>query len=141
MATYNKFYAFVEALAEGQHNLQTNTLKVYLSNATPDAAADAVKADLAEIAAGNGYTAGGNVATVASATQTGGLYTLVLNDPATWIATTGPIGPFRYCVLYNATPATQPLIAWWDFGSPLTIGAGDSFTVDLDPTTGVLTIQ
>jgi hypothetical protein len=33
------------------------------------------------------------------------------------------------------------LIAWWDFGSALTIGAGDAFTVDFDPTTGVLTIQ
>jgi hypothetical protein len=141
MATYNKFYAFVEALAEGKHNFQTNTLKVYLSNATPDAAADAVKADLAEIAPGNGYTAGGNVATVTSSAQTGGLYKLVLADPATWTASGGPIGPFRYIVLYNDTSANDDLIAWYDFGSTLTVGAGDSFTVDFDPTTGVLTIQ
>lgn len=141
MATYNKFDALVEALAEGKHNFQTNTLKVYLSNATPDAATDAVKADLAEIAPGNGYTAGGNVATMVTSSQTGGLYKLVLGDPATWTATTGPIGPFRYIVLYNDTAANDDLIAWWDFGSPLTVGAGDSFTVDFDPTSGVLTIQ
>lgn len=141
MATYNKFYAFVEAMAEGKHNLGTDTLKVYLSNATPDAAADAVKADLAEIAAGNGYTAGGNVATATSSVQTGGIYKLVLADPATWTATAGVIGPFRYVVLYNETSANDDLIAWWDFGSTLTISAGDSFTVDFDPTTGVLTIQ
>lgn len=141
MATYNKFYAFVEALAEGKHNLGTDTLKVYLSNATPDAAADAVKADLAEIAAGNGYTAGGNVATATSSVQTGGIYKLVLSDPATWTATAGVIGPFQYIVLYNETSANDDLIAWWDFGSALTISAGDSFTVDFDPTTGVLTIQ
>lgn len=141
MATYNKFDAFVEALAEGKHNFQTNTLKVYLSNATPDAATDAVKADLAEIAPGNGYTAGGNVATMVSSSQTGGLYKLVLGDPATWTATTGSIGPFRYIVLYNDTAANDDLIAWWDFGSPITVGPGDSFTVDFDPTTGVLTIQ
>lgn len=141
MATYNKFYAFVEALAEGKHNLGADTLKVYLSNATPDEATDAVKADLAEIAPGNGYTAGGNVAAVSSSTQTGGIYKLVLSDPATWTATPGPIGPFRYIVLYNDTAANDDLIAWWDFGSPLTVGAGDSFTVDFDPTSGVLTIQ
>ena len=141
MATYNKFYAFVEALAEGKHNLGADTLKVYLSNATPDAAADAIKADLAEISAGNGYTAGGNVATATSSVQTGGIYKLVLADPATWSAVGGPIGPFRYIVLYNETSANDDLIAWWDFGSTLTIGAGDTFTVDFDPTTGVLTIQ
>jgi hypothetical protein len=141
VASYNKFDAFVEALAEGKHNLGADTLKVYLSNATPSASADAVKADLAEITPGNGYTAGGNTAAVSSSSQTGGLYKLVLGDPATWTATTGPIGPFRYIVLYNDTSANDDLIAWWDFGSTLTVGAGDTFTVDFDPTTGVLTIQ
>jgi hypothetical protein len=141
VAIYNKFDAFVEALAEGKHNLGADTLKVYLSNATPSASADAIKADLAEISAGNGYTAGGNVAAVSSSSQTGGLYKLVLADPATWTATTGSIGPFRYIVLYNDTSANDDLIAWWDFGSTLTVGAGDTFTVDFDPTTGVLTIQ
>jgi len=141
VASYNKFDAFVEALAEGKHNLGADTLKVYLSNATPSASADAVKADLAEITPGNGYTAGGNTAAVSSSSQTGGLYKLVLGDPATWTATTGPIGPFRYIVLYNDTSANDDLIAWWDFGSTLTVGAGDTFTVDFDPTTGVLTIK
>ena len=73
MATYNKFYAFVEALAEGVHDLQSNTLKVYLSNTTPNAATMAVKADLTEISAGNGYTAGGNQATQASSSGQVGL--------------------------------------------------------------------
>lgn len=141
MATYNKFYSFVEALAEGVHNFQSNTLKVYLSNATPDAATDALKADLAEISAGNGYTAGGNTATLTSSSQTGGLYKLVLADPAAWTASGGSIGPFRYAVLYNDTAANDPLIAWWDYGTAITLNAGDSIAVDFDPTTGVLTIQ
>lgn len=141
MATYNKFYSFVEALAEGVHNFQSNTLKVYLSNATPDAATDALKADLAEISAGNGYTAGGNTATLTSSSQTGGLYKLVLADPATWTASGGSIGPFRYAVLYNDTATGDPLIAWWDYGTAITLNAGDSIAVDFDPTTGVLTIQ
>ena len=141
MATYNKFQAFVEALAEKTHNLATDTLKVYLSNATPDAAADAVYADLADITAGNGYTAGGNVATQTSSSQTGGIYKLVLADPATWTATGGSIGPFRYAVLYNFTTASGNLIGWWDYGSSITLASGDTFTVDFDPTTGVLTLQ
>lgn len=141
MATYNKFQAFVEALAEKTHNLGTDSLKVYLSNATPDAATDAVFADLAEIAAGNGYTAGGNVATQTSSAQTGGIYKLVLADPATFTASGGSIGPFRYAVLYNFTTASGNLIGWWDFGTSITLSAGDTFAVDFDPTTGVLTLQ
>ena len=70
MAAFNKFDAFVEAVAEKVHNLGTDTLKVYLSNATPSSSADAVFADLADIAPGNGYTAGGNVATQTSSSQT-----------------------------------------------------------------------
>jgi len=141
VATYNKFNAFVEALAEKVHNLGSDTLKVYLSNATPNAANDAVKADLAEISAGNGYTAGGNTATQTSSSQTAGVYKLVLADPATWTAAGGSIGPFRYAVLYNDTSASDNLIAWWDYGTSITLGAGDTFSVDFDPSTGVLTIQ
>lgn len=141
MATYNKFQAFVEALAEKTHNLGSDTLKVYLTNNTPDAAADAVFADLAEITPGNGYTAGGNTATQSSSAQTGGIYKLVLNDPATWTASGGSIGPFRYAVLYNSTAPSGNLIGWWDYGTSITLGAGDTFAVDFDPSTGVLTLQ
>jgi len=141
MATYNKFQSFVEALAEKQHNLGSDTLKVYLSNTAPNAATMTVKADLAEISAGNGYTAGGNTATQSSSAQTAGVYKLVLADPATWTASGGSIGPFRYAVLYNDTATGDPLIAWWDYGTSITLGAGDTFAVDFDPSTGVLTIQ
>jgi hypothetical protein len=64
----------------------------------------------------------------------------VLADPATWTATGGTIGPFRYAVLYNDTTASKNLIAWWDYGTSITLSAGDTFAVDFDPTTGVLTI-
>ena len=141
MATYNKFNAFVEAVAEKVHNLGSDTLKVYLSNTTPNASTMSVKADLAEISAGNGYTAGGNIATQTSSSQSAGVYKLVLADPATWTATGGSIGPFRYAVLYNDTSASDNLIAWWDYGTSITLGAGDTFSVDFDPSTGVLTIQ
>lgn len=65
MAAFNKFNAFVEAVAEKVHNLGADTLKVMLTNVAP-VATNSVKADLTEIAAGNGYTAGGTAATISS---------------------------------------------------------------------------
>lgn len=139
MATYSKFNSFVEALAEKVHNLGSDTLKVMLTNTAP-VATNTIKANLTEISAGNGYTAGGNTATVTSSSQTSGTYKLVLGDPTTWTASGGSIGPFRYAVLYNDTATNDELIGWWDYGSSVTLAAGESFTVDFDPSTGVLTI-
>ena len=140
MATFNKFNVFVEHLAEGVHSLQSHTLKVMLTNTAP-VAANSVRADLTEIAAGNGYTAGGTAASVTSSAQTSGTYKLVLGD-VVFTASGGSIGPFRYAVLYNDTPTSpaDPLIGWWDYGSALTLANGESLNWDADPTTGVLTL-
>jgi hypothetical protein len=139
MATFQKFNSFVEALAEKKHDLGTDTLKVMLTNTAPTAA-NAVKADITEIANGNGYTTGGNTAAMTTSSQTGGTYKLVLGDPATWTAAGGTVGPFRYAVLYNDTATNKELIGFWDYGSSITLAAGESFAVDFDPATGVLTI-
>ena len=96
-----------------------------------------------EVAAGNGYTKGGNQAAISSSEQSAGTYKLVLADPATWTAAGGTIGPFRYAVLYNETggaAATRPVIGWWDYGSEITLQIGETFKVDFDAGTGVLTI-
>lgn len=139
MASFNKFYPFVEALAEKVHDLGSDTLKVMLTNTAPSAT-NSVKTDITEISAGNGYTAGGNTASVSSSSQTSGTYKLVLADPSTWTASGGSIGPFRYAVLYNDTAASKNLIGWWDYGSSVTLASGEQFTVDFDATTGVLTL-
>ena len=139
MAVFNKFYSFTEAVAEKVHNLGADSLKVMLSNTAP-VATNSVKTDITEIAAGNGYTAGGNVASVSSSAQTSGTYKLVLSDPATWTATGGSIGPVRYAVLYNDTATNKELIGWWDYGSSVTLATGETFTVDLDQVNGVLTL-
>ncbi len=132
MATYNKFQDFAEQLGKGVHHLHAagDMLKVYLSNAVPSANLDAIKTDLAEIGAGFGYTAGGEDAQN-DYTEAAGTGTLTAVD-IVWTAVGGSIGPFQYVVLYNDTPAAplDPLIAWWDYGAPLTLNAGDSFTVD-----------
>lgn len=140
MATYTKFNAFVENVAEGVHNLATGTLKVLLCNTAP-VATNSVKADLTEISAGNGYTAGGTQATQVSSSQTSGTYKLVLDD-VVFTASGGTIGPFQYAVLYNDTPTSpaDPLIGFWNYGSAVTLNAGETFTVNFDGTTGVLQI-
>src|SRR5262249_53120043 len=101
MASFNKFNQFVEDLAKKVHNLDADTLKVALSNTAPSAS-NAVLADITEIAAGNGYGAGGASAAFVSGAQAGGTYKLVLSN-ATFTASGGSIATFRYAVLYNAT--------------------------------------
>lgn len=139
MAAFQKFNGFVEAMAEKKHNLGADTLRVMLTNVAPSATNN-IKTDITEIAAGNGYAAGGNIATVTSSAQTGGVYRLILADPSTWTATGGPMATFRYAVLYNDTASQDDLIGYWDYGSTVTLADGDSFTVDFDPSNGVLTI-
>jgi len=142
MASFQKFNQFVEDIVDGVHaNLATDTCKVMLTLTAP-VATNSVKADLTEIAAGNGYTAGGNAAAFTSGAQTSGTYKLVLADPATWTASGGAIADFRYAVLYNDTPTSpaDPLIGFWDYGATISLASGETFTVDLDASAGVLTI-
>lgn len=132
MASYNKFEGFVGYLGLGAVNLNTDTLSVYLTNATPSASADDVKADLAEISTGNGYT--GPQDTQNTYSETSGTGTCGATDVVI-TASGGSIGPFRYVVLMDDTHASDILIAWWDYGSALTLSAGESLTIDFGSNT------
>ena len=126
MATYNKFQDFIEQLGLGQHNLNTDTLKVYLSNHQP-LAADTVIGDITEITAQNGYPAGGtDITNVWS--EAAGTGTLAGTDVV--FTGTGDFGPFQFAVVYNDTSATDRLVCWWDYGSAITIHDTETFTVD-----------
>lgn len=135
MAAFNKFNAFVENLAEKVHNLGSDTLKILLTNSAP-LASNSVKADLTEISAGNGYTAGGTAVTVTGSSQSSGTYSLTQSADVVFTASGGSIGPFRYAVLYNDTPTSpaDPLIGWWDYGSSITLADTETFTVDMGAT-------
>jgi hypothetical protein len=137
MASFVKYQKGVEALVEGI-NAGSDAWKVALTNRAPVVASDATLTDATEISAGNGYTAGGNAASTTSSAQTGGVYKLILASPATWTATGGSLGPFRYAVLYDST--TNNLIGYWDYGSAVTLGVGESFAVSLDGTNGVFSV-
>ena len=132
MAAFNKFQNFVEDLGKGVHQLHAagHTLKVYLTNTAPNAATHAVKGDLAEITAQNGYPSGGsdvqNDYTEASGTGT------CIGVDVVWTASGGSFGPFRYIVLYNDTPTSpaDPLIGWWDYASSISVNDAETFTTD-----------
>jgi len=138
-ASFFKFNQFTKDLIDGVHDFDAHTFKIYLTNAAPSAAADAVKADLAEISAGGGYTAGGNTTSISTSTSSG-TAKATGTDPATWTGTGAGFGPFRYAVLYNDTATGDPLIGAWDYGSSISVGDTETFAVDLDGTNGILTV-
>lgn len=136
MASYNKFNAFVADLANKVHNFSADTFKLLLTNTAPTAT-NAVKTDITEITAGNGYTAGGASLTLTSSSQTSGTYKYIASAASpTWTAT-GAMATFRYVVLYNSTAASGNLVGWWDNGSTVSLTSGQTFTVTLDGTNGV----
>ena len=137
MATFNKFNAFVEHVAEGVHNLGSNQLIVALSNVAPTAA-NSVLTDITQIAYTNLSTR--NITTSSSA-QTSGTYRLILTDLVLTQSTTTSAA-FRYVVIYNDTPTSpaDPLIGWYDYGSSITLAPGETFTIDFDGVNGLLSL-
>jgi hypothetical protein len=138
VATYNKFNQFTKDLIDGVYDFDGHTFKVMLTNTAP-VATNTVKANLTEISAGNGYTAGGTATTISTSTASG--VAKVTGTDVVFTAT-GAVGPFRYAVLYDDTPTSpaDPLIGWWDYGSAVTLANTETFTVDFDATNGILTI-
>lgn len=142
MATLNKFNVFVSDLANKQHDLKTATsdvFKVYLTNTQP-VVTNTVYNTPADLSTANGYTAGGVTIGVVTGAQISGVFKFSGASDPSWTASGGNIGPFQFAVLYNSTNASKPLIGWWDYGSALTLANGNTFTVDLDQTNGILTI-
>lgn len=147
MAVYNKIQDFVEQLGLTRHNLNTHTLRVALNRSDAAAGAgsavqatDTVLADIVQ-PTGTGYT---QIDTLNTFAEAGGTATLT-GTKAVWTAGAGDWQSFRYVVLYNddTTTPTDQLIGWWDYGSDLTLGNGETFTVKFsggDPTGTILTI-
>lgn len=134
MATFTKINSFVENLAEGVINLGGTGLTIALTNTAHTATWDEL-ADLTEVSYSN---CSSRVLTVSSSSQTTGTYKLVLADLTLTI--TGTVGPFRYIYIYDDASTGDKLIAYVDRGSSLTLENGDTYKLDFDADTGVLTI-
>lgn len=141
MATFNKIQDFVEQVLLAKHDFSGagHVFKVFLTNEAP-LATDTVKADMVEIGAGNGYTAGGEdvLNTLAEAAGTA----TVTGTKVVWTAAGGSIGPFRYVPLYNDTQTSplDALVGWWDYGAALTLNTGETLSVKFNSsdTTGTI---
>lgn len=129
MAVFNHFQGFVGYLGLAAVNLNTDTFKVYLTNATPSAADDDVIGDLADLSTGGGYTAGGEDAQNAYS-EASGTGTMTATD-IVWTGSGGGFGPFIAAVLYDDTHASDILCGWWPYGSSVTVAAGETFTWDV----------
>jgi len=127
MATYNKFQCFVEDLAEGKHNLASDTLKVALSsNANaPSASLDVKLADITTVAS---PAVDSVTLTVSSSGLDSGVYKLVLEDKT--LTASADVGPFQYVIIYNDDATNKELICWYDYGTEVTLASGDTFTLD-----------
>lgn len=140
MAAYVKYQIGTEVLQEAG-NAGSDTWQLILSNTAPNVATDTTAASATELSTGGGYINGGVNCTITSATQTAGVFKLILLAPAspTWTASGGGF-TFRYVILYNLT-RTQ-CIGYWDYGSAVVMNGtnGDTFTPTLDAVNGTYTV-
>lgn len=137
MATYTKFQPFVENLAEGKFNFSSDstcTITAALSASAPtntwSALSEATVIDHSNLSS--------RVIGVTSSSQTSGTYKLVLAD--TTLTASGAVPTFRYIILYDDDSTTDLLIAYYDYGSNVTMASGDTFVLNFSGTEGVFQI-
>ena len=140
MASYNKINSFPLDLGNKVHNVSADALTIALTTtANKPVSTNTVLANLTQISYTN---LSSRVPTITSWTQTTGTAKLILAD-LQLLASGGSVAAFGAIVLYNDTPAgtpTDPLIAWWEYGSDVTLAATETFTLDFDGSGGVFTI-
>lgn len=130
--TYNKFDKFTDYLVGNVSGqviaLLTDSVKVMLTNTLP-VRTNAKYSDVSgtELASGSGYTTGGTASAVTAANSSG---TETVTAADVVFTASGALGPFRYAIIYDATPTDKPLIAWFDYGAAQTLASGDTFTVE-----------
>lgn len=137
MASLNKSNDFVQQLGNAVHNFSSHTLKIALSNTAPSSA-NSILTDITQISASGGYTSGGVTLSGVTWTSSSGTSKLVISNMV--FTASGSCGPFRYAVLYNSSATNGNLIGWYDYGSSITLGASETFTIAFDATNGVLTL-
>lgn len=132
MATYNKFQQFVEDCLKGVHNFtsdSTCTVTVALcAAANAPVATNSILGNLTQISYTN---LSSRVVTGITCDHTTGTAHVTAND-LTLTASGGSVATFRYVVLYNDDPTSpaDPLIAWFDYGSNVTMADTETFLID-----------
>lgn len=130
MVAFNKVNGFSQDLSQAKHNFASGgqTFNGMLSN-TATVATNHLYGDISatELTTTGGYTVGG-AASAMSDSSTGGVET-VSAASITWTGSGAGMGPFRYLTIYNVTQTTplKPLVSWFDYGSSISLNAGDTF--------------
>jgi len=133
MATYYKFQPWVEYLTEGV-NCDSDQFVVALTNTLP-LNTYATLNQISEISYTN--LSSRNLTTTSSS-QTSGTFSLKLSNLT--LTASGAVGPFQYVVIYDDTVTGDPLVAWFDYGSAITMANADTFTLTFDGTNGLFTV-
>jgi len=135
MASFAKVHSFVENLAEQFIDLSGTGLTVALTNTSHTAAWDELT-DLTEVSYTN---CSARVITVSTSAQTTGTYKLVCADLT--LTASGAVGPFQYVYIYDDNSTGDKLVAYFDYGSAVTLADGDTLKIDFNQDDGVLTIS
>jgi hypothetical protein len=119
--------SFKEQLLLGQHDLETDTLKIALYTASAVLGPDTLAYTSVEEISGPGYVAGGEVLVNVSVNLSNGIAYASFDNP-TWIAATFST---RGALIYNASKANKS-IAVLNFGIDQTV-LSQSFQIQLPP--------
>lgn len=120
--------------SEKTANIGTDTFIIALSNTAPGSEStpptgdgDGVLANVTQISYTN---LSSRTLTTASSSQSSGTLTLDFND-ITLSASGGAVATFRYIYIYDDTPTSpaDPLVCYFDYGSGVTLGDGDSMPI------------
>jgi hypothetical protein len=142
-------FTFIDAFKDFQGacvpdmDFANDQFTIYLSDEAPIVATDSPKTDIANITEQNGYTETNLTTTWVETAGGSGIFVLRHNADVVWTASGGSFGPFRYAVVYNNTITTplDLLVGFWDNGSSITITVGNSFTVDLNATFDIFSLD
>lgn len=139
MPAATKFYQFVENLGKGVHNFNSDascTLKLALTNTAPSPS-NSVLADITQISYTN--VSGTRVVANVGWEQTLGVAAFAGDDVT--ITATGTVPTFQYVVLYDDDPTSpaDPLICYWNIGTPVNLTTGQNYLFDIVSGLGQLT--
>jgi hypothetical protein len=142
MATFTRPDIFAINLANKVYDLDSDVFRWVLSNTAPVAGSTNLLSNITQIATGGGYTqmtdgAGGILATIPALVQS--TQQVTMGHTQVIFTATGAVGPFRYIILVDDTPASplNPVVGWLDHGSAITMANTDTYTI---PTGNLLVI-
>lgn len=131
MSTFQVVDEFANFMGKKRDDLSADSFKAMLTDVAPTKAGTQVKADITEIAAGNGYSAGGVALSGVTWTETGagtGIWQFSCST-FSWTASGGSIAQFRYVAIYDDTSTNKDVVGFLDAGTEINITVGNSYTV------------